>query len=152
MLNKPLKIPNDLKFCPIGKTLQNLVTLNSRIQANISSLVYSSIRLFWTATAQTSCGLHPQTLCTILPSNGQNKHHGKILLDETSVIYIMVGHFDYKHRCLVEQNVPMVFILPSRWQDGEESVVIACTCCLWLRHASQGPIQSQRKLFPLKQD
>ena len=34
---------------------------------------------------------------------------------KTSVISIMVGHFDYKHRCLVEKNVPIVLILPSRW-------------------------------------
>ena len=30
-------------------------------------------------------------------------------------IDIMVGHFDWKHSCLV------AVILPSRWQDGAES-------------------------------
>ena len=47
------------------------------------------------------------------------------------MISIMVGHFDYKHRCLVEKNVPIVFILPSRWQDGAESLGMDCTSCLW---------------------
>ena len=36
-----------------------------------------------------------------------------------SLISIMVSHFDCKHSCLVEKNVPIAFILPSRWQDGE---------------------------------
>ena len=31
---------------------------------------------------------------------------------------IMVSHFDYKHRCLIEKKVPIAFILPSRRQDG----------------------------------
>ena len=43
----------------------------------------------------------------------------------------MVGHFDYKHRCLVEKNVPIVLILPSRWQDGAGSLGMECTSCLW---------------------
>ena len=38
------------------------------------------------------------------------------------MISIMVGHFDYKHRCLIEKNVPIVLILASRWQDGAESL------------------------------
>ena len=63
-------------------------------------------------------------LNTIPPSIGQNKCYGNILLYETSVISIMVSHFDYKHRCLVEKNVPIAFILPSRWQDGAESLGI----------------------------
>ena len=67
---------------------------------------------------------------TILPSTGQNKHYGDILLYETSVISIMVNHFDYKHKCLIQNNVPMAFILPSRWQDGAESLGIECTSCL----------------------
>ena len=40
------------------------------------------------------------------------------------MISVMVGHFDCKHRCLSEKNIPIAFILPSRWQDGVESVVI----------------------------
>ena len=43
----------------------------------------------------------------------------------------MVGHFDYKHRCLVEKNVPIALILPSKWQDGAESLGMEHTCCLW---------------------
>ena len=33
-----------------------------------------------------------------LPSTGQNQHYGNILIYETSVISIMVSHFDYEHR------------------------------------------------------
>ena len=33
---------------------------------------------------------------------------------------IMVGHFNYKHRCLIEKNVPIAVILPSRWWDGAD--------------------------------
>ena len=44
----------------------------------------------------------------------------------------MVSNFDYKHRCLIEKNVPMALILPSRWQDGSESLGIERTSCLCL--------------------
>ena len=46
----------------------------------------------------------------------------------------MVSHFDYKHNCLAENNVPIVLILPSRWQDGAESLGIERTSCLWYDH------------------
>ena len=55
---------------------------------------------------------------------GQNKCYGNILLYETSVISIMVGHFDFKHRCLVEKNVLIALIIPSRWRDDAESLGI----------------------------
>ena len=35
----------------------------------------------------------------------------------------MVDH-NGNHRCLIEKNVPMAFILTSRWQDGGESLWI----------------------------
>ena len=46
----------------------------------------------------------------------------------------MVGHFDSKHRCHVEKNVPIAFILPSRLQDGAESLGIdhLLLMALWL--------------------
>ena len=44
----------------------------------------------------------------------------------------MVDHFDYKQRCPVEKNVPIAFILPSRWRDGAESLGMERTSCLWL--------------------
>ena len=47
-----------------------------------------------------------------------------ILLYKISVISIMVGHFDHKHRCLIEKNVPITLILPSRWRYGAESLGI----------------------------
>ena len=33
----------------------------------------------------------------------------------------MVDH-DGNHRCHAEKNVPIALILPSRWQDGAESL------------------------------
>ena len=48
------------------------------------------------------------------------------------MISIMVDHFDYKQRCPVEKNVPIAFILPSRWRDGAESLGMERTSCLWL--------------------
>ena len=41
----------------------------------------------------------------------------------------MADH-DRNHRSLAEKNVPKVFILPSRWQDGAESLGIETTSCL----------------------
>ena len=99
----------------------------------------------WTHCGQTLCDktwiclrhkqlvLYPLTLSTILPSTGQNKRYVNTLPYETSVISIMVGHFDYKHRCTVEKNVPIALILPSRWQDGAESLGMEHISCLCLR-------------------
>ena len=42
----------------------------------------------------------------------------------------MVSHFGYKHRCVVEENVPIALILPYRWQDAAESLGIEHTSCL----------------------
>ena len=56
-----------------------------------------------------------------------SQHH---LLYETSVISLKVSHLDYKHRCLVENNVPTALILPSRWQYGAESLGIEHFGCL----------------------
>ena len=54
-----------------------------------------------------------------------------ILLYETFLISIMVIHFDCKHSCLIEKNVSIVFILPRRWRDDDESLGIKTTsCCL----------------------
>ena len=33
----------------------------------------------------------------------------------------MADHYG-NHRCLVQKNVPIALILPSRWQDGAESL------------------------------
>ena len=43
----------------------------------------------------------------------------------------MVGHVDCKHSCLVDNNVPIAFVLASRWRDGAESLGIETTSCLW---------------------
>ena len=75
--------------------------------------------------------LYPYNLSTIPPSTEQSKRYGNIFLYETSVISIMVNHFDYKHRCLIEKNVPIALILPSRWQYGAESLGMERTSCLW---------------------
>ena len=42
----------------------------------------------------------------------------------------MVIHFDSKYSCLIEKNAPIAFILPSRWQDGTESLGMETTSCL----------------------
>ena len=82
-----------------------------------------------------ACLLHHRQLVvsipsTIRPSTGQNQCYRNIILYETSVISIMVSHFDYKHRCLIEKNIPIVLILPSRWQHGAESLLIESNSCL----------------------
>ena len=46
------------------------------------------------------------------------------------MISIMVSHFDYKHRCPVEKNVPIALILPSRSHYGAESLGVERTSCL----------------------
>ena len=48
----------------------------------------------------------------------------------TSVISIMVSHFDCKHSFLAQKNVPIVFILPGRWQYGADTLGIDTTNCL----------------------
>ena len=37
---------------------------------------------------------------------------------------VKMADHDGNHRCLVEKNVLIVFILPSRWWDGAESLGI----------------------------
>ena len=39
--------------------------------------------------------------------------------------------FDNEHRRVVQKNIPIVLILPSRWQDGAYSLGIERTSCLW---------------------
>ena len=74
-----------------------------------------------------------KTIDSLLSPSLDSQHHllGNVLLYESSVISIMVSHFDYKHRFLVEKNVPIALILPSRRQDGAESLGIEHTSCLW---------------------
>ena len=36
-------------------------------------------------------------------------------------------------RCHIEKNVPIAFILPSRWQGDAESLGIETTSCLWYK-------------------
>ena len=43
----------------------------------------------------------------------------------------MVGHSECTCRCHMEWNVPIAIILPRRWQDGAESLLIETTSCLW---------------------
>ena len=35
---------------------------------------------------------------------------------------VKMADYDGNFRCLVEKNVPIALILPSRWQDGAESL------------------------------
>ena len=43
---------------------------------------------------------------------------------------VKMADYDGNHRCLIEKNVPIVFILPSRWQDSVESLEMETTSCL----------------------
>ena len=45
---------------------------------------------------------------------------------------VKMADHDGNHRCLVEKNVPIALILPSRWRDGAESLGMERTSCLWL--------------------
>ena len=45
---------------------------------------------------------------------------------------VKMADHDGNHRCHIEKNVPIAFILPSRWQDGAERQGIDITSCLWL--------------------
>ena len=64
-----------------------------------------------------------------------------MIREDSSLGDIIVSHFDYKHRCLLEKNVPIALILPSRWQDGAESLGIEPTSCLWHKFHSDPGIQ-----------
>ena len=37
---------------------------------------------------------------------------------------VKMANHDGNHRCIIENNVPKALILPSRWQDGAESLEI----------------------------
>ena len=43
---------------------------------------------------------------------------------------VKMADHDGNHTCLVEKNVPIALILPSRWQDGGESLGMDTTSCL----------------------
>ena len=80
---------------------------------------------------------HKQLVCSIprlsapyCNTSGQNQLYGNILLYETSVFIVKMADHDGNHKCLVEKNVPIVLILPSRWQDGAESLGTETTSCL----------------------
>ena len=73
-----------------------------------------------------------KTIDSLLSPSLDSQHHllGNVLLYESSVISIMVSHFDYKHRFLVEKNVPRVLICLVDDRDGAESLGIGHTSCL----------------------
>ena len=45
---------------------------------------------------------------------------------------VKMAYHDGNLRCHAEENVPIALILPSRWQDGGESLGMETTSCLWL--------------------
>ena len=49
---------------------------------------------------------------------------------ETFVFIVKMADHDGNHGCLIEKNVPIALILPSRWQDGAERLGIEHTSCL----------------------
>ena len=76
------------------------------------------------------------TIDSLWPPSLDSRHHPTIYWEKStewvhSSVLDMGSQFDYKHRCLIEKNVPMALILPSRWKDGAESLGIECTSCLW---------------------
>ena len=75
-------------------------------------------------TSQTASALHPQTPSTIPPSIGQNKCYGNILLYGTFMFIVNMTDHDGNYRCLIQKNVPIALILPSRWRDGAGSLGI----------------------------
>ena len=62
------------------------------------------------------------TPSTILLSTGQNKRYGNILLYETSMFIVKMADHDGNHRYLIEKNIIIVLILPTRREDGAESL------------------------------
>ena len=64
------------------------------------------------------------------------------------MISIMVSHFDYEHRCLIEKNVSIALILPSRWQDGAETLGFILSNCSMTRFGKISPLwQNFKKLL-----
>ena len=49
---------------------------------------------------------------------------------ETAVFTVKMADRYRNHRCHMEKNVPKALILPSRWQDGAESLGIKTTSSL----------------------
>ena len=47
---------------------------------------------------------------------------------------VKMADHDGHHRCLKEKNVPIALILPSRLQDGVESLGMETTSCLCQKH------------------
>ena len=63
-------------------------------------------------------------------STGQNQCYGNVLLYETSMFIVKMADHDGNHRCLVEKNVPIALILPSRWQYDAENLGMETPSCL----------------------
>ena len=68
---------------------------------------------------------HKQLVCSIPKLSAPYCHlmgkiNTNILLYETSVFMVKMADHDGNHTCLVEKIVPIVLILPNRWQDGVE--------------------------------
>ena len=135
----------------LGTQVSILLEFSQRISIECFVLLDNLIKQMFSSfhgmlgRSQTACGLRTQTLSTILPSTGQNQHYRNILLYKTFVISIMVSHFDNKHRCLIEKNVPIVFSLPSRWQDGAESLGMERALAVY--GFTEAPFKVVRKYF-----
>ena len=78
----------------------------------------------------TAYGLYPLTLSTILPSTGQNKHFRNIHLYETAVLKVTMANHELNHRCLIEKQVHIVFILTNRWHYRDVSLGIPQAVCV----------------------
>ena len=47
---------------------------------------------------------------------------------------VKMANHDGNHRCLIEKNVTIALILPSRWQDGAEGLCLIITKELLLKN------------------
>ena len=59
----------------------------------------------------------PRLSSTILPSAGQKKRNGKIILYITYVISAIVGHIDGKHSCILPSSQVSLEIFVSQIGD-----------------------------------
>ena len=71
---------------------------------------------------------------------GQINYYRNILLYVSSLISMVVSHFDCKQNFLVQKNVPVKFIQLKRWQDGAESLGIETKAVYGMHYLSTFPL------------
>ena len=74
-----------------------------------------------------------------------------MLLYKTAVLKVKMANHYRNHRFHIEMNVPIAFILPSRWKDGAKSLRIEATSCFW-RNVRVTKIYLSHYSMPLAED